>query len=117
MGRYRNRFEEEAMLRNNPDARYVEAYRRMKRIKGFYVHLAVYVLANLLFLAIKFSQTAAKGTEFWEWQNFSTALFWGIGLVAHGLSVFGRDVFFGKNWEERKIQKLMKNENNANKWE
>ena len=27
---------------NNPDARYNMAYKRVKRIKGFYVHLLVY---------------------------------------------------------------------------
>jgi pimeloyl-CoA synthetase len=34
-------FEEEELLRNNPDPNYVSAYRRMKRIKAFYVHLFI----------------------------------------------------------------------------
>jgi hypothetical protein len=49
-------------------------------------------------------------------QTFSTAFFWGIGLLAHGLSVFGRYVFFGQNWEEKKIQELMDKDKNE-KWE
>lgn len=117
MGRNRKyKFEEEEMLRNNPDVRFVDAYRRMKRIKGFYVHLVVYVLANALFIAINFNQSWSDSKVFWSWSTFSTALFWGIGLAAHGLSVFGRDIFFGKHWEERKIQQFMKNDNQS-KWE
>ena len=33
--------------------------------------------------------------------------FWGIGLVAHGLSVFVPQFVLGKDWEERKIRELM----------
>ena len=54
--------------------------------------------------------------EFWRWENFSTALFWGIGLLAHGTSVFGSNLIFGKEWEERKIQEFMNKDKNQ-KWE
>jgi len=53
---------------------------------------------------------------FWSWQTFSTALFWGIGLVAHGLSVFGKNLFFSSNWEEKKIQEFM-DKDKSQKWE
>jgi hypothetical protein len=46
----------------------------------------------------------------------NTALFWGIGLAAHGLSVFGNTIFFGQNWEEKKIQELM-DKDKSEKWE
>jgi hypothetical protein len=53
-----------------------------------------------------------QGANFWEWQSFSTLGFWGIGLLGHWFSVFGRDIFFGKNWEEKKIQELMEKDKN-----
>ena len=53
---------------------------------------------------------------FWSWNTFSTALFWGIGLMAHGLSVFSRNMFFGSQWEERKIREFMEKEK-TEKWE
>ena len=34
----------------------------------------------------------------------------GIGLAFHAFAVFGTDYFFGKNWEENKIQKFMDKE-------
>jgi hypothetical protein len=39
--------------------------------------------------------------------NYWTAIFWGIGLLAHGISVFSPNVFFGKDWEEKIIRELM----------
>jgi len=32
---------------------------------------------------------------------------WGIGLVAHGIGVFGLSGFLGADWEERKIKQIM----------
>jgi hypothetical protein len=49
-------------------------------------------------------------------RNFSTAFFGGIGLAAHGLSVFLPSLIMGKDWEEKKIKELMEKEKN-NKWE
>ena len=72
--------------------------------------MLVYIIVNIfiIYANTKFESTANK--EFWRWQTFSTALFWGIGLVVNGLSVFGTDLFFGTDWEEKKIKKLMENE-------
>jgi hypothetical protein len=112
MGRY-SKYEEEEMLRNNPDKDFVSAYRRMKRIKAFYVHFFIYLIVNFFLIAVNYSQSSEG---FWRWQTFSTAIFWGIGLVGHGFSVFNANFFFGKNWEERKIQEFMKNQK-QNKWE
>lgn len=115
MSRYSN-LEEEELLGNNPDPNYVGAYRRMKRIKSFYVHLVIYVLVNSLLIAINWSENATEGQAFWRWQTFATALYWGVGLVGHGLSVFNSNFLFGKNWEQRKIEQLMKKQGEK-KWE
>ena len=42
-----------------------------------------------------------------HFSTFSVWFFWGIGLVGHWLHVFGKNVFFSKNWEERKIKEFM----------
>ncbi|UQD57410.1 2TM domain-containing protein [Flavobacterium sp. K5-23] len=117
MGRYRNRINENYESGNDsPDARYDIAYKRVKRIKGFYVHLLVYALVNAFILLSVFNKSMIGDAVFWEWQTWNTVFFWGIGLVAHGLSVFGRDLFFGSDWEERKIQEFMDKDKNK-KWE
>lgn len=116
MGRYRKqrleRFQAEGF---NPDERYELAYKRVKRIKGFYIHALVYVLVNAFILISSFNKWEGD-TVFWQWETLNTALFWGIGLAAHGLSVFGNAIFFGQNWEEKKIQELM-DKDKSEKWE
>lgn len=117
MGRYRKRLLENIQDENfNPDTRYELAYKRVKRIKGFYIHLLVYVLVNAFIIVSSFNRSVLGSEIFFRWETFSTALFWGIGLVAHGMSVFGRDLFFGADWEERKIKEFM-DKDKSQKWE
>lgn len=80
-----------------------EAYERAsKRVAArisFYIHLTVYVVVNLLLVAINL---AASPEHLWfYWPLFG----WGIGLCFHGLSVF----FFGRldSIKERMIEKEM----------
>jgi hypothetical protein len=98
------------------DERYNLAYKRMRRIKGFYSHLMIYVFVNIFILIASTSHGIIGNEKFWQWETFSTALFWGIGLAAHGFSVFGRNLFFSADWEERKIKEFMEKEANQ-KWE
>ena len=115
--RQSRRISEENQSENyNPDERYNAAYKRVKRIKGFYVHAMVYVLVNIFIVSSNYDKNSFDSGLFFRWETFSTALFWGIGLLAHGLSVFGRNIFFGQNWEERKIQEFM-NKDKSEKWE
>jgi hypothetical protein len=97
------------------EIRYQQALKRVKRIKGFYSHLMVYVVVNTGILIANYNNLDS-GENFWRWQTFNTIFFWGIGLTAHGLSVFLPSLMLGKDWEERKIKELMEKEK-QNKWE
>ncbi|MEO6347778.1 MAG: 2TM domain-containing protein, partial [Aquaticitalea sp.] len=81
--------------------KYDRAVKKVKRIKGFYSHLVVYIVINLMIVVINV-QNLDQGENYFKWENFITLGFWGIGLLAHGLSVFMPDFIMGKNWEERK---------------
>jgi pheromone shutdown protein TraB len=114
MGRFRkNEFQSDDL---NSDAQYDLAYKRVKKIKGFYTHTLVYVLVNAFILISSYNRSQIGNEIFWQWQTLNTVFFWGIGLVAHGLSVFGRNIFFGRNWEENKIKELIEKEK-SEKWE
>ena len=97
------------------EIKYQEALKRVKKIKGFYTHAIVYVFVNIMivFLNVK---NLDPGESYFQFKNFMTAFFWGIGLLAHGLSVFVPNWIMGQNWEERKIKEFMEKEK-ANKWE
>ena len=86
---------------NDKNIQYERAKKRVKAIKGFYIHAMVYVLVNGLILLLKFQKN--DDIEFHDW---GIGL-WGIGLLIHGLSVFLPNFIFGKDWEEKKIRELM----------
>jgi cell division protein FtsW (lipid II flippase) len=93
------------------DERYFAAQKRVKSIKGFYTHFTVYVFVNI-FICIQIYLNSKN--NFWRWESFSTALFWGIGILSHGTSVFGSNLLFGKNWEDRKIKEIMEKDKSQN---
>lgn len=97
--------------------RYIAAQKRVKEIKGFYVHLLVYFLVNIFIIAgSSWERGFLEG--FLDPANYITALFWGIGLAAHWISVFGPSLFLGRKWEERKIKEFMDQEKQERrKWE
>jgi len=97
------------------EIKYQEALKRVKKIKGFYTHLMIYIIINIGLLITKYVNMDTDD-NFWRWQTFNTVLFWGIGLAAHGLSVFMPGMLMGKDWEERKIREFMDKEK-QNKWE
>ena len=93
--------------------RYEKAFKKVKKIKGFYTHLLVYVVINIMIVIMNI-QNLDKGESYFQIKNFFTAFFWGIGLLGHAISVFGPEILFRKNWEERKIKEYIEKENQSN---
>lgn len=93
--------------------KYRAAKKKVKDIKGFYVHLLVYLFINVGIIAVTTYNDLEELGKIW---TYSTAFFWGIGLLAHWVSVFGPNLLFGKDWEEKKILELMEKEK-RNTWE
>ena len=71
---------------------------------------------NVFLLSMIYSGYA-NVTDFWNLGSFSTAIGWGIGLLIHGVSVFGRRLFFSSDWEEQKMKQFLGEEEQNNKWE
>lgn len=81
--------------------RYREARRHACKVRGFYTHLLVYVLVNAGLFAINYVTTPGR---FWfAWTTFG----WGIGLLAHALSVFAFGGWLGPRWEDRKVREYL----------
>lgn len=105
---YGNRSAQEAFEREDA---YLRAQKKVKALIGFYWHLASYVIVNIFIIIL----IVSNGGKLFSFATFATAFFWGIGMFFHFLGVFGTDFFFGKNWEERKIQELM--DKDKKRWE
>jgi len=96
---------------------YERARKKVNEIKGFYGHLAAYLIVNAVLLLSKgkvhfllLSEGALGNPDFlnWlDWNVYGTPIIWGIGLTFHAISVFVRNPFLGKAWEDRQIEKYM----------
>ncbi|WP_075341396.1 2TM domain-containing protein [Tenacibaculum agarivorans] len=82
------------------EQRYLKAKKKVKEIKGFYIHLALYILNTPIIVA-----TNLIFVPQFHWFWFSV-LGWGVAIGIHAFVTFS-DRLFGKDWEERKIQELM----------
>ncbi len=105
-------------MKIDKQTRYERAQKKVASIKGFYNHLAAYIIVNTLlfvlrgkFIFVLIGSEAMGNPEFlnWlDWNFFGTPILWGIGLAFHGLKVFSYNPFFGKEWEERQIDKILR---------
>ena len=91
---------------------YIRAKKRVKAIKGFYIHLLVFVIVNIFISGVVIFGLLQSNYSFYDaitnFGVYSTWLFWGIGMFFHWLSVFGLNLLgLGNNWEEKKIKEFM----------
>ncbi|SHF07618.1 2TM domain-containing protein [Chryseobacterium takakiae] len=86
---------------NDEDQAYERAQKRVKELKSFYGNLISYCII-IPFLIILNLITSPRNIWFY-WPMLG----WGIGLVAHGMSVFA----IGKSWEEKKIREILEKQN------
>ncbi|WAI00644.1 2TM domain-containing protein [Methanogenium organophilum] len=87
------------------DEAYERAKAHVKEIRDFYYHLGMYIFINLLLFTIN------AVTAWGSWWFYWVTIFWGIGVVMHAASVWGGKYFLGKEWEEKRIQKILEKEN------
>lgn len=91
---------------------YFLAKKKVENIKGFYGNVIAYITVNIVLVFINLYTSPNYLWFFWP------LVWWGFGVVFHGLKVFEIIPTLGKDWEERKIKEIMdKEKNNHNKWE
>ena len=83
------------------------AKKRVEEIRGFYIHLMVYLVVNAFIVIVIMIQSRMQEEPLLRWPVLVTPFFWGIGLAFHALHVFGYGSWFGKKWERRMIEKFM----------
>jgi hypothetical protein len=88
------------------DIQYQQAKKQVEKLTGFYGHLFSYVAVNIIIAYFNYTNLK-PGESYFQFKNFFTATFWGIGLLAHAVVVFFPQISFFKKWEERKIKELM----------
>lgn len=101
-------------MENENDLKYLRAKDAVKRIRGFYGHLGIYLFVVLFAVVAPFLNVTFCFICFSEnhWMNLLGFVPWGIGLLLHGLVAFRRFRLFHK-WEERKLKEFMEIEEDA----
>ncbi|MFH1650721.1 MAG: 2TM domain-containing protein [Chloroflexota bacterium] len=79
---------------------YEKAKKRVEEKKGFYSHLVIYVVVNVVLVLI-WAFGSGGGYLWFLWPMGG----WGIGIIFHflGVFVFNRET----GWEKREIEKEM----------
>ena len=80
--------------------RYRMASKHVRKLKDFWIHLAAFLVVNAGLLTLNLVKQPDK--LWFQW----VLLGWGAGLLLHAFLSFGGGI--GKNWEERKINQIVK---------
>jgi transcriptional regulator with XRE-family HTH domain len=87
----------------NPHIRPDEALAlaHVRKVKAFYMHLVQYVVIVAGLAIVNY----VSSPQYW-WVGW-VAFGWGIGVIAHGLQVFGKVPFLNGDWERRQVEKYL----------
>jgi len=98
--------------------KYERARARVEEMKAFYNHLISYIVVISGLAILNYYNNE------WRYAWFLwAAAGWGIGLASHAFKTFYGSVLFGKDWEQRKIDELMRqdsdidNSKSGTRWE
>ena len=84
------------------------AKRQVAALKGFYIHLAAFVLV----MGLLFGIDASTGSGWWvQWP----LLGWGVGVLGHAFAVFGQLPSVFARWERNKIDELKRRLDDADR--
>lgn len=86
---------------------YEKAKKRVEAKMGFFMHLAIFILVNILLIIINY--TTSPQYLWFKWPLIG----WGIGLLFHALSVFVYSE--GSSLKEQMIKKEMRKDT-GEKW-
>lgn len=86
--------------RSFSDSSYDRARNKLKLVKDFYTHLAIYLIFVPFFILLNLKSGG------FPWAIFPIAG-WGFGVLAHAAETFSWNVFFGRDWEARKIREYI----------
>lgn len=75
---------------------YELAKKRVEEKRGFYIHLSVYIIINIV-LVLVWAFPASRGYPWFLWALGG----WGIGIISHFLAVF----VFNQGWDRSSIEK------------
>jgi hypothetical protein len=83
------------------EERYKEARKKVRRLRNFYSHVAMYLAVATFLTFVNWFSNPGHWWVKWVWIG------WGIGVFFNGLGLYKRNIIFSDAWEERKIKEEM----------
>ena len=85
----------------NQSAEEILAFNQVRKLKGFYIHLAQYVLVIAVLTVINALTTPNRWWVQW------VIMGWGVGVFFHWLQISERFGLFGSKWEKEQVEKRL----------
>jgi transcriptional regulator with XRE-family HTH domain len=89
------------VISETQSAEEILAFKQVRKLKGFYIHLANYVLV----IAVLTVVNALTTPNHW-WVQW-VVIGWGIGVFFHWLQISERFGLFGSKWEKEQVEKRL----------
>ena len=89
------------VISESQSAEEILAFNQVRKLKGFYIHLAQYVLIIALLTVINALTTPNRWWVQW------VIMGWGIGVFFHWLQISERFGLFGSKWEKEQVEKRL----------
>ena len=99
---------------------YLRARARIRQLKAFYLHVAIYLVVMLGLFAINAATRGSghdmmfNGSRFHgdggDWWVMWPALGWGIAVAIHAMVILVGGVGRLDDWEERKVEEMVQRE-------
>ncbi len=100
---------------NSQDIALEMAKYRVHKIRRFYTHLLIYIIALMVYLTKTY---LGAPFNFWPIRDINETIMWiwTFIIAVQGIRLFFREKVFDTAWEQRKVQEYM-NHDKQNKWE
>ena len=89
------------VISESQSAEEILAFNQVRKLKGFYIHLAQYVLVVSLLTVINALTTPNRWWVQW------VIMGWGVGVFFHWLQISERFGLFGSTWKKEQVEKRL----------
>ena len=89
------------VISETQSAEEILAFKQVRKLKGFYIHLANYVLVIAVLTVVNALTTPNRWWVQW------VIMGWGIGVFFHWLQISERFGLFGSKWEKEQVEKRL----------
>ena len=88
----------------------VNAKKKVRKVKFFYLHLVFFIIGIALILYNFYIIEEGPYKNNIISLNLSVIVVWTVFVIIHGLNTFKEKTIFNRNWEDKKIKEFTKEE-------